>query len=506
MAICAYFCIIKTKQKMVRKTLKLFILLLMPLLTVAQNSMTLDECRARALQANKGLKRAEAKQDETKAMEKVALWQMLPKVGATGGYSWMQKQINLLSDEQKEHLNQMGTQVQSNINQAITDELSNLGLNPEVIGPAVDNILRNTYIENSLNEAGRRITDALELNTNSVTMGAVNVVQPLYAGGKLHALYRSAQLMNHLSGIEYDKQRQATLVAVDEAYWQVVSVQHKKEVAEKYAALLQTLYNNVQEMVNADMATQGDLTRVQVKLNEAQMNLTKATNGLLLSRMLLAQRCGMPLDTVFNVVDPVIETAASDPAGSQSIDMEQVYANRDEMKMLRISDSLARQGLRIARSTLLPTAGLTAGYLFSNPNIFNGFKNEFNGSFMAGVTLNIPLAHPGGIYAIKAAKAKQREVAWQTAEAQEMIELQVNQLACALTLARRQLTQAQSNLLHAEENLKLATESFQAGVCGSSDLMAAQTAWLAAQSEVIDAQIEIAMAQERLRQAKGIKQ
>ncbi len=491
---------------MIRKTLTLLTLCFIPVLLSAQQCVTLEECRQRALEANKGLKRAEIKRTETAALEKVALWQMLPKVSANGTYSWMQKEVNLLSKEQRDEINSMGTSVQSNINQAITDELTNLGLNSDVVGPAVDNILHNTRIENALNNAGQRITDALELNTHTVALGTVTVSQPLFMGGKLLALYRTARLTNSLSGVAYDQQREATLVAVDEAYWQVVSVQHKKEVAEKYAALLQTLYNNVDEMVKADVATEGDLTRVRVKLNEAQMNLTKATNGLLLAKMLLAQRCGMPLDTVFTVADEGLSSFAEGSSVSENINLDNIYSRRSEMKMLHISDSIAQQSVRIARSTLMPNIGLTAGYLFSNPNIFDGFKNEFNGSFMAGLAVNIPIAHPGSFYALKAAKAKRCEVAYQIEEAQDLIELQVNKLNYELTLAYKKLTQAQSNLDNAEENLKLANESFQAGVCSSSDLMAAQTAWLSAQSEVVDAQIEIAMSRVYLRQAMGINQ
>ena len=113
---------------------------------------------------------------------------MLPKVSANGAYSWMQKEVNLLSAEQQGEINSLGTHVQSDINQAITDELTNLGLNSEVVGPAVDNILHNTRIENALNDAGHKITDALELNTHSVVMGTVTVSQPLFMGGKLLAL------------------------------------------------------------------------------------------------------------------------------------------------------------------------------------------------------------------------------------------------------------------------------------------------------------------------------
>jgi outer membrane protein TolC len=248
------------------------------------------------------------------------------------------------------------------------------------------------------------------------------------------------------------------------------------------------------------MATKGDLAKVRVKLNEAQMSLTKASNGLVLAKMLLAQRCGMPLDSDFDVAEsnPTLSLASR-----EKIDMDKVWQNRREIQMLRISDSIAAQGVRIAASSLKPNIAFSGGYLFSNPNLFNGFQNEFGGTLFAGVVVNIPILHPGGIYSIKAAKAKRREAAVQIEEAQEMIELQVNKLNYELELAYKKLEQAQSNLLQAEENLRLADESFKAGMCGSSDLMAAQTAWMSAKTEILDAEIEIEMNSVYLKQAMG---
>ena len=183
--------------------------------------------------------------------------------------------------------------------------------------------------------------------------------------------------------------------------------------------------------------------------------------------------------------------------------MEEVWQNRRELQMLRISDSIARQSQRIAASGLKPNIIATGGYLVSRPNLFNGFQNEFGGTFLAGVAVNIPIVHPGSIYSLKAAKAKRREIAYQIDEAKEMIELQVNKLNYELQLAYKKLDQAQSNLVNAEENLKLADESFKSGMCSSSDLMAAQTAWMSAKSEILDAEIEIEMNSVYLKQALG---
>ena len=146
---------------------------------------------------------------------------------------------------------------------------------------------------------------------------------------------------------------------------------------------------------------------------------------------------------------------------------------------------------------------VSGGYLLTNPNVFDGFKNEWGGTWMAGVVVNVPIVHPAGIYAVKAAKAKRNEVAYQMEEAEEMIALQVKKLSCELEIAYKHLAQAESDLDAAENNLKLADESFKAGMCSSSDLMAAQTAWMKAESEIIDARIEIEMDKVYLKQALG---
>ena len=468
----------------------------------AQEVLTLEQCRERALEANKGMKQAEEKVVETENLQKVALWQMLPKVGATGGYLWMDRSVNLLSEEQKTRLNHLGDNIEGDIESALQEQLGGIPILGQQLADALAGVLSASSLTGKLNDTGHDIVDALETDTRNTAFGAVTLSQPLYLGGKLRALYRSARVANQLSHIQLDKKREETLIAVDEAYWQVVSVSHKKQLAERYATLLDTLLHNVEQLVEAEMATQGDLAKVRVKYNEAQMTLTKATNGLALAKMLLAQRCGMALDAQFEVAE-LSPLAAMATASDTLIDMEQVWQERKEMQMLRLSDTLAREGVRMAASSLKPNVALTGGYLFSTPNLFDGFKNEVGGTWMAGVVVNIPILHPGGIYSVKAAKAKRREVAYQIEEAQEMIALQVNKLNYELQLAYKKLAQATSNLDQAEENLRLADESFKAGLCSSSDLMAAQTAWIQAHSEVLDAEIEIEMDALYLRQALG---
>ena len=113
----------------------------------AQETLSLEQCRQKALEANKGLKMAEEKRIENENLQKVAFWQMLPKVGATGGYTWMEKSVQLLSDDQKDRLNNLGNNVQEGVEQAIREETSSIPFVGDLIGDALSNVLNNTNSE-----------------------------------------------------------------------------------------------------------------------------------------------------------------------------------------------------------------------------------------------------------------------------------------------------------------------------------------------------------------------
>lgn len=474
--------------------------LTIPCVVCGQQVLTLQDCRQKALETNKSIAISKERVAAAQDLEKMALCEFFPKVSANGTYIWNQKSIQLLNDEQQTRINNMGTTAQENI-------VNNINAWIEEHSP-IDLSMLESYLESieptsaaeDLNSVGRDITDALNFNTHHIFAGAISVTQPIYMGGKIRAFYKTARLANQLAEIQYDKTAEEQLVAVDEAYWRVISVQNKVELAQQYVELLTKLNNDVQAMVDAEVATSADLTRVRVKLNEAQMSLTKAENGLALSRMVLNQLCGLPLDQVYILVKDSTQLASQ---YVDSVAMDQVWANRKEIKMLEITQELAQVGVKVAISGLLPNIGVTGSYIISNPNLLNGYQRNFRGMFTVGVAVNIPICHADAFYAVKAAKHKRNEIQYQIEDARDKIQLQVNKLNYELQVSNRKLAQSISNLENAEENLRLADESFKSGLISTSELMQAQTAWLSAKSEVTDTEIEIQMDNVYLRQALG---
>ena len=73
------------------------------------------------------------------------------------------------------------------------------------------------------------------------------------------------------------------------------------------------LDSDMVKMIDEGVATRSNGLAVSVKLNEAEMTLTKVDDGLTLSRMLLCQLCGIPLTN-----RPILAEEASENLSFQS--------------------------------------------------------------------------------------------------------------------------------------------------------------------------------------------
>lgn len=245
-------------------------------------------------------------------------------------------------------------------------------------------------------------------------------------------------------------------------------------------------------MVEQGVATRSDLLTVDVKLNQANVDLTKVDNGLVLSRMALAQVCGLPVNSDLHLEDEDIEVATVSAPVATSYNMEDVYARRQDLRALEIGVNIYSKQEDVVKSDMLPKVALVGTYSFSNPNMFDGFKNRFNGAFSVGAMVTIPIWHWGGNYnKYRAAKSKTTIARLELENAKEMIDLQVSQSAFKAQEAMKTYEMTVSNLTKANENLRQANVGFREGVMTTDNVMEAQTAWLKANSEKVDAMIDV---------------
>ena len=334
--------------------------------------------------------------------------------------------------------------------------------------------------------------------------GAIMVRQPIYMGGAITAANKMAEINEDLTAHATESSIQNTIFSIDETYWLICSLKQKNKLAKNFLEVVTKLDNDVQKMIKEGVATRADGLKVSVKVNEAEMMVTQAEDGLALAKMLLCQQCGMPLDSPIVLADEENTPSTISPSaisGSAAIAME----NRPELKMLSDAVEISQQTTRLTRAVYLPQVALTGGYLITNPNVYNGFENKFSGVWNIGVMLHVPIWNwQEGAYKVRASKVATNIANMELQEAKEMIELQVNQNMFKVKEANKKYAMTVKNVEKAEENLRCANVGFQEGVMTATEVMEAQTAWLQAMTQHIDAAIDVRLSETGLKKSMGV--
>ena len=457
-------------------------------------TVTLEEFRRLALDNNRQMMMARERIRKAEYQNKEAFAAYLPGIDFNGGYLYNQKNISIFDSDQYLPVKSFDLKTQSYQFNLVTDP---------VTGAPLKNPATGEYIPS---EVAYLPKEAMTYDIHNVFFGAITLTQPVYMGGKIVAMNKLTKAAERAAREMHVAEAENVIYAVDAAYWQVVSLKAKEELAESYVNLLDSLAHNVHLMVREGVATRSDALSVDVKLNAAQIDLVKVQNGLVLSRMALAQVCGLPVDSQFTLADEgnsvPLPAEGLEPEGGY--DMEQVYDNRPDLRALEQGVEAARQQGRVALSDMLPKVAVMGAYEFSNPNMYDGFKKKFNGGFSVGAVVSIPLWHWGGNYnKYRAAKCDEVIGRLRLEDARELVNLQVSQASFKTQEAYKTYRMTMTNLDKADENLRTATLSFREGVATTDNVMEAQTAWLKAHSEQIDALIDVQLCQTYLSKALG---
>ncbi len=448
--------------------------------------VTLDSCRQMALRHNREMGIEKLKIEQAGYQRKQAEAAYKPSVDFAGTYIYNGRNISLI-DINNIIPSQFLNPATGNFD-FVLDPASGLGI-------SVD----GKYI----NGAAQKVKDALTFDSHNLFAAGVLVTQPIYMGGKIKAMNQITKYAEQIAQQLHDRKAEDIIYNVDQAYWLVVSLKAKEKLAESYLELVTNLDNDVKKMLAEGVTTKSTLLSVDVKVNEANVSMAKVKNGLVLSRMALAQLCGEPIDQPMTLADEN-RTDLGVSIRPKTVDMNQVYDRRHDLNALELGAKVYDEKAKVARSEMLPTVAAMGSVFTTNPNVYNGYKNRFGFNYAVGAVVKIPLWHWGGLSnkykaALVDAKIKQLEIE----EAKEKIELQVTQANFKYQEAYKNYEMTKANLAQADENLRVAQVGFREGMATSDDVLKAQTAWLQAHSEKIDAEIDVMMCDVYLSKVTG---
>lgn len=463
-----------------RKLLIIVTLLLsIPLSECLAQEIVLDlqKCREMAVENSKKMQVAAEQQKKAGYDWKSYRANFLPKISGSGLYAYMHKKVNYKIDGGYLPVYQAG-----DVGQSVP--LNSIQLGPDgkpVIGADGIPVFKQYAFLPDIE---------LALGLRNVYSVGVMLEQPVYMGGKVRSAFKMASIGKEMAELNIHSNKAQVLTASDEAYWQYVRVKEQLKSAEKYLEVVSELVKNVTDAMETGMASQNDLLKAQVKQNEAELLVSKANNGVALSRMNLCRVIGVDLYSQIDVNDSLSAEPALD-----LMNMGNDITARPEYNLLEKQVELKSKEVALTRSDFLPQLGVSASYAYGDGISLNG-ESDGVASFAAVASLKIPIYHWGeGRNKVKAVKAEQEMARLQQEELSQMMQLEVAKMRFSVEDAAVRVKMTEKSLNQAEENLQVSKNRYEVGMETITNYMEAQAQWQKAWSDAIDARAELRLSE-----------
>lgn len=451
-------------RKISPKYLLALTITVLPILSGNAQVLTLDSCLALARQNNKELHRAELNIEKAQQVKDQAFTNYFPQVKATAiGYHSLHPMVEVGIDD----IN----------NASVRDLLTTLYGN---YGAALG--LDNTI---SLFQYGYQT--------------GVTALQPVYMGGKIVAGNQLAKVGVEAARLQTQITERDLLEQVEESYWLVVGLTEKQQTLQAVTALLDTIHRTVQVAVNAGLALQTDLLKVELRQSEIHRTQIQLDNGLALAKRALWQAISPTTKSPTSPTPPKeglpdYNSLQVEPIGADSAlntpPLKDGAGEVLESSLLSLQVRAAELQRRMHIADALPQVAFGAHYGYSNMQanfLRNGLGNK-TGNGAVFVSVSVPLTD----WWKTGHKIREDNIAVEQARLEEqrtneLLGLRTQQAYDKTVEAYSLVSENRHALDIARKNYRLSGVNYRAGMGTITDLLTAQTTLLQAENNLTDA-------------------
>ncbi len=241
-----------------------------------------------------------------------------------------------------------------------------------------------------------------------------------------------------------------------------------------------------------------DVTKAEVDLSNAKLNLITAGNTLRIARVTLNNTMGIP-DAPEYAVEDSLAYLKKEITMAQAI--ESALKNRPEIQATDLRVKASDESIKLARTGYFPV--ITGNAAYSRESGDTSFREE---GWNAGVVITVPifsgfLTHHQVQESIAIANAARANYAVLT----QNITLEVQQAFLNLRAAEERIPTAELGAQQAAENLEIATGRYAAGVGNPVEVTDAEVANTNAKTAYIQALYDYNVALANLDKAMGVR-
>jgi len=300
------------------------------------------------------------------------------------------------------------------------------------------------------------------------------------------------------SKADLENTEEQIILNVKQAYYNLLRTKRNRTVAEETVNQFRQHLEQAKAFYEVGTKPKFDVTKAEVDLGNARLNLIRADNAVRLAMVSLNNAVGLPEAPEYAIEDNlsfVKYLVGLEDAVKRAVD------NRPELKALTARRIAAEKAVYVAKTGYFPVLTGTASWSWSGER-----PDTRDGSWNTGVALAIPI-FSGFLTKNQVSEAKANlSILTANEEAlRQNVLLEVQQNFLSLNEADERIVTAELTVRQAKENHEIATGRYAAGVGNPIEVTDAEVALSNARAAHIQALYDYKVAAASLEKAMGVR-
>lgn len=321
------------------------------------------------------------------------------------------------------------------------------------------------------------------------------------------ALYDAGATSNFVEGVrqsiiaqEYDVKKITLdiIMNIKSSFYEVVKRHALLDVTKSSLNSAEKHHEQAKALYSEGLSARSDVIKASVQVSNAQLDVIKAENAVLLAKANLATAMGLPVMINFEVTAEG-STARTALLPTLSDAITHAHNGRPEIRGIRARIDSAQINIKQAESGLYPSLSLDASYGWQESSFFPN-----DNKWSAGLTISIPVFEQFTTRSkINQAVANRNGLKASELQILRNVELDVQQAWLSLKEALERLGVTEMAIEQAEEDMRVSEGRYKEGLGNILEVIDAQTALTQAKTNSVVATYDIANAIAKLDRAKG---
>jgi len=320
---------------------------------------------------------------------------------------------------------------------------------------------------------------------------ALNVVQPVYAGGAITYARELAELKSTAARYRTELQRDDIRFRLTGFYLDLYKYANLRTVVENNILQARKVLAEMQARYEQGVALQNDITRYELLLSNLELQLVKIDDTVDILNRNLTVIAGLPADVRIEPDTTILSRAL--PTSSEAVWLNDALQQAPALQLARSNVAISRKSESLVKAERRPKIGIRAGWSLDGPILVEVPPIDRNLGYWyvgVGITCNLSALYKSS-RSLSRSRAATRVAADELNVVRENIELSLRADYVRYMEACEELKTRRKSVELAERNYATTFTRYTADMALLTDMLDAANARLDAQQRLVNARIDV---------------